>query len=205
VLDPWVCMAAIAMATERIVTGPLVTPIARRRPHKLARETVTLDLLAGGRTVFGIGLGSDTHGELGPFGEEAEPRALAALLDDGLAQLLDYWSGTFVPRPVQRPRIPVWAAARWPNRKPVRRAARLDGLFPIGVPAPADLATLGAEIAAQRAEEGIDGAFDLVITQDEPYDAAPWIDAGATWCLRGFGAQPKLADVRATIAGGPNG
>lgn len=205
VLDPWVCMAAIATATERIVTGPLVTPIARRRPHKLARETVTLDLLADGRTVFGIGLGSDTHGELGPFGEETEPRELARLLDDGLAQLLDYWSGTFAPPAVQQPRIPVWAAARWPNRKPVRRAARLDGLFPIGLPGPDDLATLGAEIAAQRAEEGLDGPFDLVVTQDRPYDAAPWEAAGATWCLRGFGSQPKLDEVRAAISAGLNG
>jgi alkanesulfonate monooxygenase SsuD/methylene tetrahydromethanopterin reductase-like flavin-dependent oxidoreductase (luciferase family) len=205
VLDPWICMAAIAMATERIVTGPLVTPIARRRPHKLARETVTLDLLSGGRTVFGVGLGADAHGELGPFGEQTEPRELAKLLDDGLAKILDYWSGTFVPRPVQQPRIPVWAAARWPNRKPVRRAARLDGLFPIGMPGPDELAELGAEIAQQRAEEGLDGAFDLVITQDRPYDAAPWEAAGATWCLRGFGAQPRLADVRAAISAGVNG
>lgn len=205
VLDPWVCMAAIAMATERIVTGPLVTPIARRRPHKLARETVTLDLLAGGRTVLGIGLGADRHGELGPFGEETEPRALATLLDDGLAKLLGYWDGAFDPRPVQRPRIPIWAAARWPNRRPVRRAARLDGLFPIGLPDPEALTTLRDEIDAQRAEEGIEGPFDLVITQDHPYDAAPWEAAGATWCLRGFGSQPRLADVRAVIAAGPNG
>jgi alkanesulfonate monooxygenase SsuD/methylene tetrahydromethanopterin reductase-like flavin-dependent oxidoreductase (luciferase family) len=205
VLDPWVCMAAIAMATERIVTGPLVTPIARRRPHKLARETVTLDLLAGGRTVLGVGLGSDVHGELGPFGEETEPRALATLLDDGLAKVMDYWSGTFVPGPVQQPRIPIWAAARWPNRKPVRRAARLDGLFPIGMPGPDALAELGAEIARQRAEEGLGGPFDLVVTEDRPYDPAPWEAAGATWCLRGFGAQPQLADVRAAISTGPNG
>jgi alkanesulfonate monooxygenase SsuD/methylene tetrahydromethanopterin reductase-like flavin-dependent oxidoreductase (luciferase family) len=205
VLDPWVCMAAIAMATERIVTGPLVTPIARRRPHKLARETVTLDLLAGGRTVLGIGLGADRHGELSGFGEETEPRELATLLDDGLAKLLDYWSGTFDPRPVQQPRIPIWAAARWPNRRPVRRAARLDGLFPVDVPEPEALATLRDEIAAQRAEEGIEGPFDLIITQDHPYDPAPWEAAGATWCLRGFGSQPKLADVRAAISAGLNG
>lgn len=205
VLDPWVAMAAIATATERIVTGPLVTPIARRRPHKLARETVTLDLLSGGRTVLGVGLGSDTHGELGPFGEETEPRALAALLDDGLAKIIDYWSGGFVPGPVQQPRIPIWAAARWPNRRPVRRAARLDGLFPIGMPEPDDLATLRDEIAAQRAEEDLDAAFDLVITQDHDYDAAPWEAAGATWCLRGFGSQPSLDEVRAVIKAGANG
>jgi alkanesulfonate monooxygenase SsuD/methylene tetrahydromethanopterin reductase-like flavin-dependent oxidoreductase (luciferase family) len=205
VLDPWICMAAIAMATEKIVTGPLVTPLSRRRPHKLARETVTLDLLSGGRLVLGVGLGSDRHGELAAFGEVAEPREQAALLDDALTKLDTYWSGTFLPRPVQRPRIPIWAAARWPNRKPVRRAARLDGLFPIEVPEPDALAELAGEIAEQRAQEGLDGAFDLVVTGEPGTDPAPWAAAGATWCLVGFDAQPKLADVRAAIAAGPNG
>jgi alkanesulfonate monooxygenase SsuD/methylene tetrahydromethanopterin reductase-like flavin-dependent oxidoreductase (luciferase family) len=205
VLDPWVAMAAIAMATERLITGPLVTPLSRRRPHKLARETVTLDLLSGGRTVLGVGLGSDNHGELAAFGEVAEPREQARMLDDALIKIQDYWSGTFEPRPVQRPRIPLWAAARWPNRRPVRRAARLDGLFPIGLPEPEALAELSSEIAAQRAEERLSGPFDLVVTDDERGDPAPWIAAGATWSLIGFGAQPKLADVRAAISAGPNG
>jgi alkanesulfonate monooxygenase SsuD/methylene tetrahydromethanopterin reductase-like flavin-dependent oxidoreductase (luciferase family) len=205
VLDPWVAMAAIAMATERIVTGPLVTPLSRRRPHKLARETVTLDLLAGGRTVLGVGLGSDVHGELSPFGEVAQPREQARLLDEALVTIQDYWSGTFAPPPVQRPRIPIWAAARWPNRKPVRRAARLDGLFPIGLPEPDALRELAAEIAQQRTEEGLDGAFDLVVDDDSRNDPAPWIAAGATWALTGFGSQPKLADVKAAVKAGPNG
>jgi alkanesulfonate monooxygenase SsuD/methylene tetrahydromethanopterin reductase-like flavin-dependent oxidoreductase (luciferase family) len=203
VLDPWIAMAAIAMATETIVTGPLVTPLSRRRPHKLARETATLDLLSGGRLVLGVGLGSDRHGELAPFGEVAEPREQARLLDAALIELEDYWSGTFVPRPVQRPRIPIWAAARWPARKPVRRAARLDGLFPVDLPEPAALAELAQEIAGQRAEEGLSGPFDLAVTNAPGTDPAPWVAAGATWCLDGFGPQPKLADVRAAIAAGP--
>jgi alkanesulfonate monooxygenase SsuD/methylene tetrahydromethanopterin reductase-like flavin-dependent oxidoreductase (luciferase family) len=203
VLDPWIAMAAIAMATERIITGPMVTPLSRRRPHKLARETATLDLLSNGRLVLGVGLGSDRHGELSPFGEVADARERAALLDEALIKLEDYWSATFLPRPVQRPRIPIWAAARWPARRPVRRAARLDGLFPIDLPEPAALTELSAEITALRAEEGIGGPFDLAVTNAPGTDPAPWIAAGATWCLDGFGAQPKLADVRAAIAAGP--
>ena len=72
-LDCWVALSAIATATERIRIGPMVTPIARRRPHKLARETVTLDHLSQGRLTLGVGLGSDNNGELGPFGEENRP------------------------------------------------------------------------------------------------------------------------------------
>jgi alkanesulfonate monooxygenase SsuD/methylene tetrahydromethanopterin reductase-like flavin-dependent oxidoreductase (luciferase family) len=203
VLDPWIAMAAIAMATERLITGPLVTPLSRRRPHKLARETVTLDLLSGGRLVLGIGLGSDRHGELAPFGEVSEPREQAALLDDALERLQAYWDGEFLPRPVQRPGIPVWAAAKWPNRRPLQRAARLDGLFPVELPGPEALAELAREVAALRGPDA--GPFDYVVTNAPGTDLAPWAEAGATWCLDGFGPQPRLADVRAAIAAGPGG
>jgi alkanesulfonate monooxygenase SsuD/methylene tetrahydromethanopterin reductase-like flavin-dependent oxidoreductase (luciferase family) len=47
--DPWVVMSAMAMRTERVRLGAIVTPPARRRPWKLARETVTLDHLSNGR------------------------------------------------------------------------------------------------------------------------------------------------------------
>ena len=130
----WVALSAIATATERIRIGPMVTPIARRRPHKLARETVTLDHLSQGRLTLGVGLGSDNNGELGPFGEETDPKARASLLDEGLDKLAGYWAGEFEPVPVQQPRIPVWVAGRWPNRRPLRRAARWDGMFPIDLP-----------------------------------------------------------------------
>jgi alkanesulfonate monooxygenase SsuD/methylene tetrahydromethanopterin reductase-like flavin-dependent oxidoreductase (luciferase family) len=201
VLDPWIAMAAIAMTTERVRIGPLVTPLSRRRPHKLARETATLDVLSGGRLVLGVGLGSDRHGELSPFGEIEDGRERAALLDDGIDRLQHYWDGAFLPRPVQQPRIPLWAAARWPNRRPVRRAARLDGLFPVELPGPDALAELRDELAELRGPDA--GPFDLVVTNKPGTDPQPWAEAGATWSLTGFGAQPRLADVRAAIAEGP--
>lgn len=203
VLDPWVAMAGIVIATERIITGPMVTPLSRRRVHKLARESVTLDLLSGGRTVLGVGLGSDRHGELAPFGEVAAPREQAVLLDEGLAKLQDYWSGAFLPRPAQQPRIPIWGAGRWPARRPVRRAARLDGLFPIELPGPEALAELAGELAELRAQEGADGDFELIVEQPVGTDLAPWVAAGATWCLVGFGPHATLAEVNAVIVAGP--
>jgi alkanesulfonate monooxygenase SsuD/methylene tetrahydromethanopterin reductase-like flavin-dependent oxidoreductase (luciferase family) len=196
--DPWVTLAAVAMKTERMTIGPMVTPIPRRRPHQLARETVTLDRLSGGRLVLGVGLGSERTGEFDPdrFGEEGDPRARARLLDDGLDRLLAYWDGEFEPRPLQRPRIPIWVAARWPNRRPLRRAARYDGLFPIDVPDPDALAELGNEVHAMRAGAG---PFDLVIDHPPGADPAPWAAAGATWCLIDFGTQPTRAEVEAAI------
>src|SRR3954447_16103808 len=70
--DPWVCMAAIACVTERLRIGPPIAPRPRRGIHKLARETVTLDRLSGGRLIFGAGLGSDNSGEFSKFGEQSD-------------------------------------------------------------------------------------------------------------------------------------
>jgi len=201
VADPWVALSAVACATERLRLGPLVTPLSRRRVHKLARETVTLDRLSQGRLTLGVGLGSDRNGELEPFGEVAEPGARARLLDDGLERLSAYWNGEFEPPPVQRPRIPVWVAARWPNRRPVRRAVRWDGLFPIDLPGPEALAELAGEVRAAR-PAGDDG-FDLVAEIGPGGDPGPWTDAGATWVLTGFSMQPLAAQVRETIQAGP--
>jgi alkanesulfonate monooxygenase SsuD/methylene tetrahydromethanopterin reductase-like flavin-dependent oxidoreductase (luciferase family) len=189
--DPWVTLAAVAMVTERMTIGTLVTPVARRRPHQLARETVTLDRLSGGRLVLGVGLGSNRTGEFAPerFGEEGDPKARAKLLDDGIERLTAYWDGEFEPRPVHG-RIPIWVATHWPNRRPLRRAARHQGLFPIDLPGPEALAELRSELG--------DG-YEYVVEDDPGADTAPWIEAGATWCLVAFGKQPTAAEVRAAI------
>lgn len=204
VADPWITLAAVAAATERVTIGPLVTPVARRRPHQLARETVSLDRLSGGRLVLGVGLGSERTGEFDPkrFGEEGDPRARARLLDDGLDRLVSYWDGDFEPGPVQRPRIPVWVGLTWPNRRPLRRAARWDGLFPVEMPEPEALAELSAEVQELRQDEG---PFELIVTNPAGTDPRPWIDAGATWCLSGFGPQPTRAQVEEAIDAGPIG
>lgn len=201
VADAWIALAAIAAATERLRLGPMVTPLSRRRVQKVARETATLDHLSGGRLTLGVGLGSDRNGELEPFGEEVDPRRRAELLDAGLDRLASFWAGEFEPRPLQRPRIPVWVAGRWgTRRRPLARAARWDGFFPIEVPSPADLARLGEEIAALRG--GMEG-FDLVAEIPPGTAAGPWEAAGATWVLTDFEAQPRLREVEAAIDAGP--
>ncbi len=200
--DPWVTLAAIAARTEKLIIGPMVTPLARRRPHQLARETMTLDRLSGGRLILGVGLGSDTSGEFVPerFGEEGDPKARARLLDDGLTKLREYWAGGFEPRPIQRPSIPIWVASRWPSRRPLRRAARYDGLFPIDLPGPDALAELVADVTELRSDgPDQDQPFDIVITEPAGTDFQPWIAAGATWCLTGFSSQPTVDQVRAAI------
>jgi alkanesulfonate monooxygenase SsuD/methylene tetrahydromethanopterin reductase-like flavin-dependent oxidoreductase (luciferase family) len=201
-------MAAMAAATERVKLGPMVTPVARRRPQVLARQAATLDRLSNGRLIFGAGLGGDPGGELTKFGEELDPKARAKLLDDGLDLLDSWWRGDeamgarLLPTPVQRPRIPIWLASRYPNAQPVRRAARWDGLFPVALEQPTDLTEL-LDIASQ-ADADVGGSFDVAVQGLPGVDPAPWVDAGATWWLVRFEPwSPTYDEVRRVIEAGP--
>ena len=92
--DPFVTLAAIAMATERIVIGTMVTPLPRRRPQLVAQSTTSLDRLSNGRMVLGLGLGVDSHGEFSVFDEPAvDDRARAAALDAGIGMLEQMLAG----------------------------------------------------------------------------------------------------------------
>ena len=200
VADPWIALSAIAAHTEHLRLGPLVTPLSRRRVHKLARETATLDHLSRGRLILGVGLGSDNNGELEPFCEIVDPRERAQRLDVGLSRLSEFWAGEFEPRPMQEPRIPIWVAARWPHRRPLRRAARWDGIFPIELPGPDALAELAAEIDELRSDD--QSPFQLVVDLEPGLELEPWHAAGATWILTDFGHQPQVTRVREVIARG---
>jgi alkanesulfonate monooxygenase SsuD/methylene tetrahydromethanopterin reductase-like flavin-dependent oxidoreductase (luciferase family) len=222
VADPWIALTAIALATERMRLGAMVTPLARRRPWDVARQVAVLDRLSGGRMVFGAGLGGDSRGELTAFGEERRPRARAALLDEALEVVLAVWSGEPVtrdgpafplraarvlPTPVQQPRPPVWLGCVWPHHRPLQRAARYDGVFPVSHDKSLsgdDLRELLQVIAAHRPSDA--GPFDVVVTNRERPDAerlAELAAAGATWWVQGFGERPLLADVQAAVDAGP--
>jgi alkanesulfonate monooxygenase SsuD/methylene tetrahydromethanopterin reductase-like flavin-dependent oxidoreductase (luciferase family) len=200
VADPWVTLAAVAVATSRVRIGALVTPLSRRRVQKVARETATLDVLSSGRLIFGAGLGSTRNNELEPYGEVTDPRERARLLHEGLDALAVYWAGEFEPVPVQRPRPPVWIAGRWPNRRPVERALRWDGLFIIDLSGPPALAELAAEIRESKPDGDL---FDLITELPPETDLGPWKQADLTWAVTYFGREPTEAMVRAVIDAGP--
>lgn len=67
-IDPWVTLAAVAMRTERVRIGTMLTQVSRRQPWKLAGETVNLDHLSGGRLILSVGLGATDTG-FAEFGE----------------------------------------------------------------------------------------------------------------------------------------
>ncbi|MCA2206825.1 LLM class flavin-dependent oxidoreductase [Nocardia rosealba] len=209
--DCWIGLAAVAAATTRVVFGPRVTPLSRRRPHDVARESVALDLLSGGRLVLGVGLGSDATGEFSRLGEVGGARERARLLDESLAVITALWSGEpvhhhgpayevdglqFLPRPVQQPRIPIWVAAQSVRQAPLRRAARYDGLCPEA--SPAQLADMLDIIAEHRGD--LTG-FDVAVAANENRDA--YERAGATWWLRSLPMIVSRAEALSVVRRGP--
>ncbi len=222
VADPWITLTAIATATERLRFGPMVTPLARRRPAKVARETATLDRLSGGRLTLGVGVGADRFAsELSKTGEQLDDRRRAQMLDESLAILCAAWSGEavhhqgehytvdgvrFLPRPVQQPGVPVWVATLHGNTRPLRRAARHDGIFPVNFERPDQLAEIVADVCALRKEAGVDAAapYDVAIALRPGTDPAPYAAAGATWWMVEFPPDAVSVDeVRGVIGDGP--
>jgi alkanesulfonate monooxygenase SsuD/methylene tetrahydromethanopterin reductase-like flavin-dependent oxidoreductase (luciferase family) len=179
VADPWITLAAV------------VTPLARRRPVKVARETATLDRLSGGRLTLGAGLGSDQFGsEFSITGEEPDERRRARMLDESLDILTAAWSGEpvqhrgehypvggmrFLPRPVQRPGVPVWVAGlTYGKPRPLRRAARYQGFMPVNLEHPGQLTQIVADLSALRQAAGSAAQpYDVIATLPPGSDPAP--------------------------------
>jgi len=218
VADPWITLAAIATATQHLRLGPMVTPLARRRPAKVARETATLDRLSGGRLTLGVGLGADRFaGELSKTGEQLDDRLRGQMLDEALEILTAAWSGApvhhrgghytvegirFLPRPVQRPGVPVWVAGFPGNVKPLRRAARYDGFFPANLEHPDQLAEVVATITDLRQHST--APYDFAVGLPLGTDPAPWAEAGATWWMPEFAPEAvSMDEVRGVLRDGP--
>ncbi|QPP07443.1 LLM class flavin-dependent oxidoreductase [Streptomyces bathyalis] len=232
--DPWMLLTAAALATSRIRLGTLVTPVARRRPQQLARQVATLDNLSGGRVLFAAGLGGPAEDEYGSFGETTDPVVLAERLDEGLDLLNRFWLGdpvnhegrhfqardvALLPGTVQRPRPPVWIAGFWPNRPPMRRAARWDGAVPLfasakhgHAPPVEEVHDLVAYVGRHRGRG--EGPFEIVLGGVSPSAPAkardllgPLIDAGATWWderqLQDSGDLDRLEPVLRRVEQGP--
>ena len=243
VVDAWIALAAIAARTERLRLGPVITPLARRRPWKVAREIASLDQLSRGRVVFGAGLGAPPDAEFECFGEDPSDRVRARKLDEALAvvdgllkdetfshdgEFFHVDRVKFVPRALQSPRVPIWIAGFWPNKPPMRRAARWDGVFPLKLP-PVPLARLKPGAAPwsglwlqphelAEAAKYVDrhrtsrGPFDVVASGATPPGdngkgqkiVSGFSDAGATWWLEWLDEQRgTFAEMREHVRKGP--
>lgn len=230
--DPWVVMAAMALETGTVRIGAMLTPPARRRPWKLARETATLDHLSDGRLVLPVGLGALDDGGFSKVGEPTDRKVRAQLLDEGLEILTGLWGGepfsyegehfrleemTFRPPPVQRPRIPIWVVGAWPSRRSMNRALRYDGVLTATVGGSYESSGVTPEVihdikeyAGENRES--DGDFDIVCEGqtpgDDPETAAsmvrPYAETGATWWIESPWTPPNAPkDLRRRIRQGP--
>lgn len=217
IADAWITLAAMAAATERIRLGPMVTPLPRRRPAKVARETATLDRLSCGRLTLGVGIGSDDFGsELSRTAKQLDDRLRGQMLDEAVSVLRAAWSGAavhhhgehytvddmrFLPAPVQPAGVPIWAAGFPGSRKPLRRGAMLDGFFPANVENPDQLAAIAAAIAELRGPAA--GPHDHAVALPAEKDPDPYLRAGASWWLVDFDPGVRVETVRAVLRNGP--
>jgi alkanesulfonate monooxygenase SsuD/methylene tetrahydromethanopterin reductase-like flavin-dependent oxidoreductase (luciferase family) len=230
--DPWVVMAAMAMETNHVRLGAILTPPARRRPWKLARETMTLDHLSDGRLVLPVGLGALDDGGFSKVGEPTDRKIRAQLLDEGLEILTGLWSGepfsyegehyrlgemTFLPPPVQRPRIPIWVVGAWPSKKSMNRALRYDGILAAKVSGtaaqpgvtPEDIRSMKEYVEENKYTGEV---FDIVWEGETPGDdperavstVRPFAEAGITWWIEAMWSPPnEPEDLRRRLLQGP--
>lgn len=231
-LDPWVLLGGMAVRTERIRLGTLLTPPSRRRPWKLASELVTLDLLSNGRALLCAGLGALDTG-FAQVGEETDRKKRAELMDETLELLELFWNGKPFAYAgihyhinwttplgetgsVQQPRIPIWTVGLMGSKNSLRRAARWDGVLPNARdangdwsrPAPDRLPQLRTELEELGAN--LD-TFDIAIEGVTPIDDQPALEHvgalaenGATWWIESMWTSPGgIAAVRERIAAGP--
>jgi alkanesulfonate monooxygenase SsuD/methylene tetrahydromethanopterin reductase-like flavin-dependent oxidoreductase (luciferase family) len=214
--DPWTTLSAIAMRTEKVKLGTLVTPAPRRRPWKLAAECVTLDQLSSGRVILSVGIGAFGPG-LGVMNEEQDNRIRAETLDETIDLLRAMWSGKPVthsgtrytvdlpagPKPVQKRGVPIWCIGVWPRMKSMRRLLHCEGAIIQANDLSPDT------IAAVATWFRDNGRPDIEIVAQgttTPANAAEqtkrWAEAGATWWIEANWAAKSPA-VRKRIEAGP--
>jgi alkanesulfonate monooxygenase SsuD/methylene tetrahydromethanopterin reductase-like flavin-dependent oxidoreductase (luciferase family) len=201
--DATVLLTTIASRTNKIKFGAMITPLARRRPWKVAREMASIDQLSNGRLIMGVGLGNPPT-EFETFGESSDNMIRARKLDEALEIIIGLWAkenfnykgefftienATFFPRPQQEPRIPIWVGGFWPNKAPMRRAARFEGAYPAR-DWPESLTTddLQEIISYIQKHRTSSGNYDIIAGGSTPNNTKKgaeivesWVNAGATW------------------------
>lgn len=222
IIDSFVALSAIAVSTNRIQIGTMALGLGRRRPWKVAREAVTLDMLSNGRLILAVGAGHPSDGALAWKGEVHELGERLARLDEALSILNGLWAGqafsfsgthfsvdnaTFHPRPA-RGFIPIWVVTTrgFEHEGPLRRAARADGI--VGGTTPKEVTQILGVIQRERTQNT---PFDVVIRYDlaDPIPnsseaIAEWEAAGATWCRCELAVSfDQLSSAREFLRAGP--
>jgi hypothetical protein len=235
--DPMIALAAAAMITNHIRLGTKVIPVPIRRPWKIASESLAIDRLSNGRLILGLGTGAVWMGWQSFPDEITDAKARAEMLDETVDILtllyqckqFDYDGKHYhlkltqmdemhyPPKPVQQPRIPLWAPLIWPRKKSMQRILKFDGLIaekwsPEGKfeeVTPQDVRQMIAFVTENR--EG-NTPFDIVVsgkTYDMPATQredvlSAWSQAGATWWVEGLWGESEEAASEYIRGGPPN-
>ncbi|MEJ7871179.1 MAG: LLM class F420-dependent oxidoreductase [Rubrobacteraceae bacterium] len=119
-LDPFITLTAAAATTERLLLGTGIALMTERDPIITAKEVASLDLLSGGRMIFGVGVGWNRE-EMQNHG--TDPRTRGKLMDERLRAMIEIWTrdeaefhGEYVdfhpiaswPKPLQKPYPPIY-------------------------------------------------------------------------------------------------
>lgn len=227
--DPFVALAGVAAATERLRLILSVVALPRRRPQLIVQAAATLDRLSGGRVVLGLGAGGDP-GDFTSFGEDAGKAGRIARFDEGLplidallrGQTVDHdgpafpvHAATVGPRPAQAPRPPIWLGGMRPGA--LRRAARWDGWIAIAVAddgsgisvTPAAFGEMVASVRAARTAIDRDAEpFEIAVfaySEPDQHDLVhAYEEAGATWWLESLSPmRGSLDELVAIVEAGP--
>jgi hypothetical protein len=208
IYDTFTLLGILAVNTERLRLGTTVSPLVKTKPWILARQTVTLDHLSNGRLTFGVGLGIEETVDYARWDENNSPKILGEKLDESLEILIGLWKGkpfqyngkhyrvkkktTFLPKPVQTPRILIWTSGYWPRKTPFQRALRWDGAIPLvypgKLPSPKEISAVTNFIQKHRK---LKGNFDIANIgwttgtnhRKDREKVTRFREAGATWWL----------------------
>jgi len=227
VFDPWITMAGVAARTEKIRMGITVTPPARRRPWKLAKEAATLDHLSGGRLILGIGVGASEDRSFAAFGDPVDIKVRAEMTDEALDVILGLWTGrpfshqgrhyqvndvAMLPTPVNGSRVTLWVGGGWPRKSVIARAHKGDGACCYKVTDKGMDMLTAADVREMKATFASRPAFDIVVGGTTPgakptkasAQVAPLTEAGATWWSE-FGYSSAKSLRRRIEQGPPRG
>jgi probable F420-dependent oxidoreductase len=220
--DPFVALTSMAAVTTRIALRTNLLVAGYRNPYMMARSVASLDVLSGGRVIVGMGAGY-LKPEFDVLGADFARRGKK--FDDAIQAMTAAWSGesldrsdgffpahghTMLPRPVQRPRPPIWVGGN--SAAAMKRAALLgDGWLPFpqpevmskitGSPPLTSLDDLRAgivEVKRLRAAAGRGGPFDIAFSsfgrpdpEKDPDGSeyrrqiGDYVDAEVTWLSLG--------------------
>ncbi|MFC5204839.1 LLM class F420-dependent oxidoreductase [Streptomyces kaempferi] len=202
-LDPFVALTAAATVTSDLVLGTGVALLIQRDVIQTAKQVASLDLVSGGRVLFGVGTGWSRE-EMRNHG--ADPRTRGKLLNEQLAAIKEIWTkdqaefhGTYIdfapifswPKPVQRPHPPIFIGGDG-EAALARVAAHGDGWMPHSVGHPARVQSQLSRLT----EVAGDVPVMVASVAPRPELIAAYAEAGVERVALSLPTQPEAETLR---------